>query len=31
MENGAVVKSGSVDEVLNDRAVVETYLGIGGE
>ncbi len=31
MENGAVVKSGSVEEVLNDRAVVETYLGIGGE
>lgn len=31
MENGAVVKSGSVDEVLNDSAVVETYLGIGGE
>jgi branched-chain amino acid transport system ATP-binding protein len=31
MENGAVVKSGTVEEVLNDRAVVETYLGIGGE
>ena len=31
MENGTVVKRGSVEEVLNDRAVVETYLGIGGE
>lgn len=31
MENGAVVKSGTVEQVLNDKAVVETYLGVGGE
>ena len=31
VENGSVVKRGTVDEVLNDEAVVQTYLGVGGE
>lgn len=31
IENGAVVVSGPVDQVLDDPAVISTYLGVGGE
>ena len=30
IENGAVVRTGTVDQVLDDPAVAATYLGIGG-
>jgi branched-chain amino acid transport system ATP-binding protein len=31
IENGSVVLSGTVDEVLENPAVTATYLGVGGE